>query len=116
MKFIFIPSVTATRPLRTISVMTGSAAFFAACWAAGLGFVPSSISASPQRDDQIAEGIDRDAVAGMHHGGRGMLLDQCRACDPVAGLQRRAVVGRRVDEAGAVEIDRPLAAERLCVG
>ena len=44
--------------------------------------------------------------------GRGMLLDQRRPGDLVAGLERRPVIGRRLDEAGAGEIHRPLAAER----
>src|SRR3972149_4177973 len=41
-----------------------------------------------------------------------MLLDQRRAGDPVAGLERAAVIGRRVDEAGAREVDGTRAAER----
>jgi len=41
-----------------------------------------------------------------------MLLDQRRAGDPVTRLERAAVIGRRVGEAGAREVDRTRAAER----
>jgi len=43
MRLIFISSVTATRLLRTISVMTGSAAFLAAGLLAGAVLVTSSM-------------------------------------------------------------------------
>ena len=59
----------------------------------GLGFSGGiHASAPPDFDDEIAEGIDLEHVAGMHDGGRGMLLDQRRAGDAVAG--RAAPRGR----------------------
>ena len=56
-------------------------------------------SAPQDLDDEIAEGIDLDDVAGMHDCGRGIFLDQRRPGDAIAGEQRRAIVGRRIDEA-----------------
>ena len=48
----------------------------------------------------------------MRDRGRGVFLDQRRARELVAGLQRRPVIGRRLDESAAGEIHRALAAER----
>ena len=53
------------------------------------------------RDHQVAVGIDLAGVARQQHRGRGMLLDQRRPLDPVAGDQRGAPVGRRGAEAAA---------------
>ena len=61
-------------------------------------------------------GIDMGDVAGMHDGCGGVLLDQRRAFDAIAGLQRRPMPCRRVDESGGGEIDRTRTALRLRVG
>jgi hypothetical protein len=42
---------------------------------------------------QIAEGVDFNLVPGLDDGGRGVLLDQRRTVDAVAGAQPVAGVG-----------------------
>src|SRR5215469_1737059 len=100
MRLVFISSVTATRPLRTISVMTGSGfvlrvpailLFLTPALVPGLtrdrsklrawngpGSRPGQGSARSPRDrnHQISISIDRHRVPDHQHRGRGMLLDQ----------------------------------------
>ena len=78
-----------------------------------LGLARARPCSAPQNlDDQVAEGVDLDDVAGMNDGGRGIFLDQRRPGDAIPGKQRCAVIGRRVEmAAGFGEIDRPGAAK-----
>ena len=55
-------------------------------------FLPS-LTAS-DADDQVAEGIDGQAIARPEHRGRRVLLDQRRAGDAIAGQQLVARIGR----------------------
>src|SRR5690242_7199509 len=64
----------------------------------------------------MAVGVDGELIARREHGGRGMLLDEGWALDAVAGEERAAGVGRRLDEARALVIDRTLAGEGLLDG
>ena len=50
---------------------------------------PWRLPASCDRDHEIAVGVDLELVARQQHRGRGMLLDQRRPIDPVAGQQAR---------------------------
>ena len=117
MRLVFISSVTASTPLRTISVSTASAPRAPAPCAAscaryarfiGCGVISASLA---DLDDEIAEGVHLHAVAGQQHGGRGVLLDQRRPVDAVAGAQRVAREGRRGDRLAELgEIHAALAA------
>src|SRR4051812_35474964 len=104
MRLVFISSVTAMMPLRTISVTTGSildffVLFFAAMLSAPPSCPPNTLRSPPvspaDRDHEIAEGIHDERIARHQHGGRRMLLDESRPGDAVAGQQHRAPIGRR---------------------
>ena len=69
---------------------------------------------APDRDQQVAGGVDLQRVAGGQHGGGGALLDQGRPRDAVARPQPVAQVDRRVHQ--AAEIDRLAPAQRRAVG
>src|SRR5215831_9423264 len=99
-RFDFISSVVATRPLRTISVMIGSARRAVRC------------SVTGDLDEEVAERVDRDHIAGRGDGGRGVLLDDRRAGDAFARAEPVAAVDGGVHPA-AVEVDRALAGQRL---
>ena len=59
-----------------------------------------SCACSCNRNDEIADRVDFNAVARQHDRGRGMLFDQRGPFDAVACKQRGARVSRRIDEAG----------------
>src|SRR5262245_56200147 len=63
-------------------------------------------------DAQVAEGVDRDHIAGRGDGGRGVLLDDRRPGDALARAELIAPVRGGVHPA-AVEVDGALAGERL---
>src|ERR1700730_593326 len=124
MRLVFISSVTAMPPFRTISAITGSRArrfeiffprflrnFFAI--APSVLMIPdrfqSILSPLPDRDAEGAESIDLQHVAWHQHRRRCILLDQRRTLDAVAGHERCAREGARVDEAMTLEINWPFA-------
>src|SRR6185437_5523387 len=74
-------------------------------------------SLPPRHGDlEMAIGVDGELIPRRQHGGRGMLLDESRPFDAVAGKERAARIGGGVDEAGAFVVDRPLAGEGLLDG
>src|SRR5215212_11593104 len=134
MRLVFISSVTAMMPLRTISVTTGSALGFFTLFLAIVSTAPAgSVVGRVRRrrnppfssewritltlirptygDHQIAISVDLQRVARHQQGGRCVLLDQRRAFDAVTGHEGGAPIGRRRPEARC-EIDRPLSGER----
>src|SRR2546426_4015278 len=117
MRLVFISSVTAMTPLRTISVTTGSTLRVARGLRATVFvlFAMAPLPASRHFDHQMSAGVDFEPVAGEQHGRRGVFLDQRRPADPVAGSERRAGVGWRRAEL-AVQVDRPSAGEGGLVG
>ena len=62
----------------------------------GVGCLALSSLALPTLDDEIAEAVDLQAVARQQHRGRGVLLDQRRAGDAVAGCELVARIRRRL--------------------
>src|SRR4051812_44518100 len=121
MRLVFISSVTAMMPLRTISVTTGSildffVLFFAAMLSAPPSCQPNTLRSPPvspaDRDHEIAERIHDERIARHQHGGRRVLLDERRPGDAVAGAQLRTLIsGRRHETAGA-KAYRPFPRER----
>src|SRR5437879_3642883 len=100
MRLVFISSVTAIRPLRTISVVTGSMRprrllarllllrmVRMVRMARMVGMVRIASARSRDRDQQISERIDRHYIPRHQHRRGGMLLDQRRPFDLVAGQQ-----------------------------
>src|SRR5580700_11745989 len=100
MRLVFISSVTAIRPLRTISVITGSVR--ASRGLAGLLFWRIGSARSRDRDQKISVEVDRQHVARHQDRGGGMLLDQRRPFDLVAGRQFGAPIGRGRAKAAAL--------------
>src|SRR5579885_1174212 len=96
MRLVFISSVTASTPLRTISTVTGSTLRPLA--RAALARLTITVFPPPE----LSGCRNRRAIARHQHGRRGVLLDQCRTADPVAGEKRRPAICRRIAKA-AVE-------------
>src|SRR5258705_2525437 len=74
-------------------------------------FTPCPTSRRSASEDQVAEAIRHDALAGIHHRGRAILLDDRRAVERVTGCQACTLVHRALDRL-LREDDRPLAGER----
>src|SRR4051812_25883071 len=58
-------------------------------------FKSEALPRAANRDDEIAVGIDLAGITRHQHRGRGVLLDQCRPVDPVAGKELSAPIGGR---------------------
>src|SRR5690606_11379665 len=99
---LFMSSVIDSSRLLNTSMPIGSAmAALAEC---------SVMQVSLQADQQVAVGVDRDAVTRPHDRGRTHFLDQGRPAQAGAGRQQVAVVHRGVAPAMArAEIGAPLA-------
>src|SRR2546421_228009 len=85
-KLVFISSVTAMTPLRTISMRTGVMRLFAL------------VIALPDGNDEIAERIDRQCVARHQHCRGCMLFDEGRPDDAIASQESNAAEDWRFDE------------------
>src|ERR1700719_1967703 len=102
MRLVFISSVTAIRPLRTISVITGS---LPRRLLARLLFWRMASACSGDRDQQVSIKVDRQRISRHQHRGGGMLFDQRRPFDLVAGQEAGSTIGRGRAEAARAEID-----------
>src|SRR3984893_16471679 len=92
MRLVFISSVTAIRPLRTISVITGSVR--PRCLLPRLLFWRMASACSGDRDQQVPIKVDAQRIPRHQHRGGGMLLDQRRPLDLVAGQEIGSTIGR----------------------
>src|SRR5712691_7694951 len=103
MRLVFISSVTAMTPLRTISAITGSSArrFGVFLPDVSMVFFAMILPPLPDRDGEVAEPIDLQRIAGHQHRRRRVLLDQRRARDAVAGHECGAGKRARGDESAA---------------
>src|SRR3979490_3418007 len=102
MRLVFISSVTAMTPLRTISVMTGStlcpaspaAALLLADTPRVLALLLGAPIAPPaaHADVQVAVRIDPEPVAGPEHGRGRVFLDERGTVDAVACEEEGAII------------------------
>src|SRR5580700_6309866 len=92
MRLVFISSVTAIRPLRTISVITGSVP--PRCLLVRRPFWRIGSACSRDREQQVSMTVYREHVPRHQDRGRGMLLDQRRPFDLIAGQELGAPIGR----------------------